>query len=586
MKKLNELPLIPLISAFLALVAIIVVIVLLVGGSGEKGIYLSEVSGDISITDTTGEQTNAIAGTMLKQGDIITIGNGSSCKLDYKVGKSDIINSIMLDENTQVLLTDEFTGSGTSEIYLGRGTLITNLMGNEKASVKIRTANAMVYTDKTVSKVQYETNGFDEFTHVYTFMGQSRIQLFDEQGNEVNNQELLGEKYSAEITTNDLGPMFTYLNAEFSLNELTSWDIKKLVTIANLIEEFPYEISALQEIYGMLTSEQTQPPVPEETMTETEVPDSSEDIQKPDPLETTAETTTPITVKPPSKTTTAYVPPATTTETTTTAKPTGENVIVILKVGSEESICEVEYGGDLKQPEDPVLDGMKFIKWDKSFKNITENITITAIFEEDSTSGQNPDLDDGMNVAQHTVKIVIGNNINMIVIANGEKPNLPDYIPEQYEIEGMEFVGWDRENDPVYEDITITALFEPLKSKLEVTFIIMGNEFIAYADRGQSVIPPVNPPAEDMHGRKFSGWDKSLNNITEDQTITAVYGEESYTVVFIIDGESYSIEVENGKSAVPPVTPPMLNSDGEIFVGWDGDIFLINSDRIIRAVYE
>ncbi len=56
-------------------------------------------------------------------------------------------------------------------------------------------------------------------------------------------------------------------------------------------------------------------------------------------------------------------------------------VMVNVVVDNETTVQYVEIGGSVVLPESPTKEGHTFIEWDKSNENITESITITAIFE-------------------------------------------------------------------------------------------------------------------------------------------------------------------------------------------------------------
>ncbi len=583
-EKLNNIPIVTVVSGLLAIIAVVVVIILLTGGSGNTGLYVNEVDGTVNIMTAEGQTLNAVTGTKLNKDDVITVSEGSSCTLDYVSGKEDKSNYIVLDSNTQILLTHEFDGKETSELYLGRGNIITNFVQNPTANVKIRTANSMIYPEGTVGKIQYITDEFDAFTNVFSFMGTMFIQLYDDKGNEVNDKEPLIEKRVAQITSKDLGPIFTYLNSEFKLEELKASDIKALITIANLIDDFPYTDDELRAVYDKITTSEntfttsasivTLPPV-----------DSSEDIQTAEPVMTTAApvTTSPITVKPPSKTTKAPVtttakPTETTTAATTTVIPK-EQLTIILFIDGTEIICEVPYGGTL-EVDAPVVAGKTFIGWDKPITNITKDMTITALFEDSAFVPETP------NLIYHTVVLVIGDKTEMLQIEHGKSANLPNILDEKYKIEGQVFVGWDKSTNSVTDDMIVNAIFEPEQSIYTVTFMIMGLDFKSTVEFGGTAIPPRDVPEQDSHGNKFVGWDKPLSNITSDQTITALYETQNHTVTFVIgDNPPIMFEVENGETITPPI-PPLFDEFGRSFVGWDGDYFLITSDRTITALYE
>ncbi len=581
MKKLN-IPLIPVITGSLALIAVIVVMIVIFGGSGSAGLYITEANGTVSIASGEGEADTS-GGEALKEGDIITVGEKAGCKIVYKAKKNTDGIYMTLSENTQIVITAEPKSKNGGELLLSRGSVICNFTELEKSQINIRTADAKVYPTGTVSRVAWLTEEFSSYTDVYSFMGNARIQLYDVQGNEVNSPEFLAEKLAGRVTTNDLGPVFSYLNIEFSLSELSAKELKELITICQLNDSFPYSVDELKNALSAV-SENT----PEETETTT----SSEAIQTAEPIETsdtglvTDEPNHEITLpnNSPAQTTTAApqtttAPPQTTTQALVTEdnndiieEPTdieeGSTHTVTIVIGDDEIIQEVEHGA---APDMPIaeMDGKVFVGWDKDYSSITEDTTITAIFEDADESE-----------LYHNVTIVIGERQTTITVKDGEAAPLPPTV----NIEGYTFMGWDKDYSAIYSDITITAILQSQASaQYTVTFMIGGIPYPVIVEAGTDAIAPVTPTV-DENGNEFIGWDKSLVNITSDTTITALFAVTEYTVTFVVDGVSYPVKVKKGETASVPVNPT-TDSLGRIFVGWDNIFTDVQSDLTVNAIF-
>lgn len=583
MKKLN-IPLIPVITGSLALIAVIAVIIVICGGIGGAGLYITEANGTVGIT-TADESVDANSSDMLNEGDIITVGEGASCKIVYKTKKNADDIYMVLSENTQVVITSEPKNKNGGELLLNRGSVICNFTELEKAQINIRTTDAKIYPSGTVSKVAWLTEEFNSYTDVYAFMGNAKIQLYDVQGNTVNTPEFLAEKLAGRVTTNDLGPVFSYLNIQFPLTDLTAKDLKTLITISQLNESFTYTTDELKAAYNTVSGG--------EYVEETTV-SSSEMIQTAEPIETTTTiglvtdepnheitlpgSTTPAATTKATTTTTSNAPQTTKTptQTTTTANTSkheettaNENTThtVTIIIGDEEIMQEVGHGEAADMPADPEISGKKFIGWDKPFDNITEDTVITALFT------------DGGDI-YHNVTIVIADRQTTVTVKDGE----PAPLPTTLNIEGYTFMGWDKDYSAIYSDITITAILQPnAATQYTVTFMVGGIPYPTIVEAGGNAIAPVTPTV-DANGNEFIGWDKSLLNITSDMTITAMFASPEFTVTFVVEGIHYPVKVKKGETATVPINPT-IDSLGRTFIGWDGTFTNVQGNITVNAIF-
>lgn len=540
-----------IIAGALALVAVIATVIVLTSGSSGYGLYISSVSGDVVISNAEGT-TQAAAETFLATGDALTVNAGGSCTLIYRTRDNYDQNYIVLEPATQVLATGKYTGKSDDELYLNRGSVMVSALNKSKKNIIIRTASASVTTKDAAMRIAYELGEGTTTTLAASFGGSSEIQLYDALGNAVDRDgmklqspEVLGEGLSAKVVSSGDVPSFEYLNIKTDLSAYNADTLKELLTISAFHDGMlSFTAAEIKAAYDAAPPEAPAdgPEVPEESVTEettvTTVPETSETSETSETEETTIppEETT-VTTTTPAQTTTAYTTttaattqaPQTTAQTTSTAS--GKMITVYVIIDDEITMQEVPYGGNATQPADPVVEGKRFVGWDGSFTNITEETTISAIFEDDAS----------VTTASTSVTF----------------------------------------------DTTETTTSD--SRMFTVTVVVNGNattQQVAYG--GSAVLPAVNIP-----GYVFMGWDRSPDNITENCTITAILVPDgsttdtsatTYTVTFVVDGVSYPVTVSAGSSAVAPVSPT-INSRGQTFIGWDTDFSNVTHDLTVTALF-
>lgn len=534
-----------IIAGALALVAVIATVIVLTSGSSGYGLYISSVSGDVVISNAEGT-TQAAAETFLATGDALTVNAGGSCTLIYRTRDNYDQNYIVLEPATQVLATGKYTGKSDDELYLNRGSVMVSALNKSKKNIIIRTASASVTTKDAAMRIAYELGEGTTTTLAASFGGASEIQLYDALGNAVDRDgmklqspEVLGEGLSAKVVSSGDVPSFEYLNIKTDLSAYNADTLKELLTISAFHDGMlSFTAAEIKAAYDAAPTEAPadEPEVPEESVTEettvTTVPETTETEETTIPSEETTVTTTT-----PAQTTTAYTTttaattqaPQTTAQTTSTAS--GKMITVYVIIDDEITMQEVPYGGNATQPADPVVEGKRFVGWDGSFTNITEETTISAIFEDDAS----------VTTASTSVTF----------------------------------------------DTTETTTSD--SRMFTVTVVVNGNattQQVAYG--GSAVLPAVNIP-----GYVFMGWDRSPDNITENCTITAILVPDgsttdtsatTYTVTFVVDGVSYPVTVSAGSSAVAPVSPT-INSRGQTFIGWDTDFSNVTHDLTVTALF-
>ena len=188
---------------------------------------------------------------------------------------------------------------------------------------------------------------------------------------------------------------------------------------------------------------------------------------------------------------------------------------------------DVRMNQDATAPADPTREGYTFTGWDKSFTNVTEDLTVNALYE----------------INKYTITIVTEHGI---VTAKDAEENPVDLsLPIEYgkviwliatPDEGYEEDEWTNYNPAsgltVKENVTITVTFKQLI--YHVIFVdyddtVLKEEDVPYKNAATA---PADPTRE---GYTFIGWDKDFSAVTEDMTIKAQY-EQAEGIEDILGG--------------------------------------------------
>ncbi len=102
-------------------------------------------------------------------------------------------------------------------------------------------------------------------------------------------------------------------------------------------------------------------------------------------------------------------------------------------------------GKNATAPENPTRKGYSFKGWDKDFSNVTSNLNVTAEWE----------------LVTYTVTFVddLENVFDTQTVVSGNAATAPE-VPVRY---GYTFKGWDKDFSNVTGDLTVTAIYEPIK---------------------------------------------------------------------------------------------------------------------------
>jgi len=227
---------------------------------------------------------------------------------------------------------------------------------------------------------------------------------------------------------------------------------------------------------------------------------------------------------------------------------------------------EVEYGKAATAPNAPLVEGYHFTGWDKTFDNVTSDLTVKALYA----------------INTYTVTFVDKDG-KQIGDAQKVEHGKSAVAPEAPEVEGYHFTGWDKDFSNITSDLTVTAQYAI--NVYTVIFLDKDGKTLKTekVEHGKSATAPEAPVVE---GWTFAGWDKAFNVVKSDLTVRATYTQNPvYTVTFVdYDGSTIAeVKVEEGKSAVKPDDPIR---EGYIFIGWDKAFDNVTSDLTVTALYE
>ncbi len=536
----------PIILGCIAIIAVIATTIVVNIGNSNYGLYISSVSGDVNISNTSeGTSAAAAADSFLKTGDVVTVNDGAACTLIYRTRDNFDENYIVIEPSSQIFVTGEFTGKDDSELYLNRGAVLVSALNKSKSNVIIRTENSSCTTKDAAIRAAYNIGDVNN-TEIASFGGAAEIQLYDALGNEIDKDgnvvatpEYLGSGLSGKVLSGN-PPKFEYLNIPTVLSDYNAGTLRELLTVAAFYE-LEFTAADIKTAYDNAPSGQ----IPEQNqIPETTEPAVTTVSTVPEVTETTVTTTTTSVTTVPVTTTTTARPvttaapvtttraPVTTTKapaTTTTAASETKYISVYVIVEDEIYVQEVPYGGNAEKPANPVIDGKEFLYWDGSFDNITEETTIIAVFSDNAstsvtTAKTEPFVTTTSAIRYYTVIFNINGQISSQQVPEGGTPYLPEV-----KVEGYDFVGWDAIPTNVTSDIMINAILVPSTTTSvnvavthTVTFFVDGTPTTVTVIDGQKAAAP-SVPETNMLGQRFVGWDTNFDSVTSDMTVTAIY---------------------------------------------------------------
>ncbi|MDR3364445.1 MAG: InlB B-repeat-containing protein [Clostridiales Family XIII bacterium] len=161
---------------------------------------------------------------------------------------------------------------------------------------------------------------------------------------------------------------------------------------------------------------------------------------------------------------------------------------------------DVPHGAAATAPEGPEIEGLIFRGWDKAFDLITEDTSVSALWDVHIA------FDDGF-----------GALLKDDVIGYGAAAT----APQDPELEGLVFCGWDKAFNDVRTETAVSAQWgcrvRFYDGAAERGGVLLKEEIVPY---GSAAAPPEDPWAS---GWWYLGWDKPFDNIKTDTVITALW---------------------------------------------------------------
>ena len=288
----------------------------------------------------------------------------------------------------------------------------------------------------------------------------------------------------------------------------------------------------------------------------------------------------------------------------------------------------------------------EFVRWDRDFSNVTNNIDIIAIYEiklnyytvtfvnddesfissqivdygSSATAPDNPvkertqqytyaflswDQDFSYITSDLRIKAIYSKKINQYTITFYHDDHLTiidqllvDYgssymtniIPQKTKTPQYtyEFLKWDKDTTYITEDINVYPIFNAIINQYTVTFYNGDDIFAAITvDYGDDIVLNSSPTkiSNAQYTYVFTGWDQDISNIKQELVCYALFDAivNEYQVSFIIEDIILTQTVLYGGNVVFPYNPEKYGYD---FSGWDHDGENITDDTVITALFE
>ena len=267
---------------------------------------------------------------------------------------------------------------------------------------------------------------------------------------------------------------------------------------------------------------------------------------------------------------------------------------------------QIEVGKDVTPPETPKHEGYAFAGWynytDRStrvdsFKTILNDLHVIALYGEDLNKNGIVDSEE----EHYLVSFV--NSVNYEVIKEEEVlVGMDATAPSAPAMSGYRFMGWDRSYRNIRSDLTVYTVYNRNTTNNDnndndnnpktytVTFIdgVTNKKISSVTVReGLSAGTPNVPTHE---GKTFDKWEGNYTNVKKNETVTAVYKDIKFSVLFLNDdgSELQFEEVVYGTMAAYNGEEPTKAATAQYtytFNGWDKELAKVYENVTYTATY-
>ena len=238
----------------------------------------------------------------------------------------------------------------------------------------------------------------------------------------------------------------------------------------------------------------------------------------------------------------------------------------------------------------PTKEGYNFLGW---FKADGTQLKATDTVSADNDSAIH--VTSKWEIKKYTVTWDVDGTKTTQTYNYGSTPSYPNGTPtkDEDDLYKYTFTGWDKTISAVTGDITYTAQFSSESKGYTITWKVDGQQDVTtVVAPGATPSYPNGTPtkaATDEYTYTFTGWSPAIEVASGDKTYTAQFEakKRSYTITWVIDGESETTSVEYGE--MPTHADPTKDSTDEFsyeFTGWSPALEKVTGDKTYTATFK